>query len=233
MLTFFQQEGVAEAAQGAEPVAEEKTLSLFDLMLSGGLGGQIIIVILFVLLFAAVYIYFERLFAIKSASQVDKNFMLQIKDSVLNGNIESAKMRCSQSDSPVARLTEKGISRIGSPLEDINTAIENAGRLEVYKLEKNVSILATIAGAAPMIGFLGTVIGMVLAFHELATSSGQAQMGALAEGIYTAMTTTVAGLIVGIIAYIGYNHLVVKTDKVVHQMEATAVDFLDLLNEPA
>ena len=233
MLYFFQQDGVAAAAQEAEPVVEEKTLSLFDLMLSGGLGGQIIILILFILLFAAVYIYFERLFAIKSASQVDKNFMLQIKDNVLNGNIESAKMRCAQSDSPVARLTEKGISRIGSPLEDINTAIENAGRLEVYKLEKNVSILATIAGAAPMIGFLGTVIGMVIAFHELATSSGQAQMGALAEGIYTAMTTTVAGLIVGIIAYIGYNHLVVKTDKVVHQMEATAVDFLDLLNEPA
>ena len=233
MLYFFQQDGVAEAAQEAEPVVEEKTLSLFDLMLSGGLGGQIIILILFILLFAAVYIYFERLFAIKSASQVDKNFMLQIKDNVLNGNIESAKMRCAQSDSPVARLTEKGISRIGSPLEDINTAIENAGRLEVYKLEKNVSILATIDWAAPMIGFLGTVIGMVIAFHELATSSGQAQMGALAEGIYTAMTTTVAGLIVGIIAYIGYNHLVVKTDKVVHQMEATAVDFLDLLNEPA
>ncbi len=233
MLNFFQQDEVAEAAQAAEPVVEEKTLSLFDLMFSGGLGGQIIIIILFILLFAAVYIYFERLFAIKAASKVDKNFMLQIKDSVLNGNIESAKIRCAQSDSPVARLTEKGISRIGSPLEDINTAIENAGRLEVYKLEKNVSILATVAGAAPMIGFLGTVIGMVLAFHELATSSGQAQMGALAEGIYTAMTTTVAGLIVGIIAYIGYNHLVVKTDKVVHQMEATAVDFLDLLNEPA
>jgi len=233
MLNFFQEDEVADAAQAAEPVVEEKTLSLFDLMFSGGLGGQIIIIILFVLLFAAVYIYFERLFAIKAASRVDKNFMHQIKDSVQSGNIESAKMRCAQSDSPVARLTEKGISRIGSPLEDINTAIENAGRLEVYKLEKNVSILATIAGAAPMIGFLGTVIGMVLAFHELATSSGQAQMGALAEGIYTAMTTTVAGLIVGIIAYIGYNHLVVKTDKVVHQMEATAVDFLDLLNEPA
>lgn len=233
MLNFFQQDDVAEAAQAAEPVVEEKTLSLFDLMFSGGLGGQIIIIILFILLFTAVYIYFERIFAIKAASKIDKNFMMMIKDSVLNGNIESAKIRCAQSDSPVARLTEKGISRIGSPLEDINTAIENAGRLEVYKLEKNVSILATIAGAAPMIGFLGTVIGMVLAFHELATSSGQAQMGALAEGIYTAMTTTVAGLIVGIIAYIGYNHLVVKTDKMVHQMEATAVDFLDLLNEPA
>ncbi len=233
MLYFVQQDDLAEAAMQTEPVVEEKTLSLFDLMFSGGLGGQIIIIILFVLLFVAVYIYFERLFAIKAASKIDKNFMLQIKDSVLNGNIESAKIRCAQSDSPVARLTEKGISRIGSPLEDINTAIENAGRLEVYKLEKNVSVMATIAGAAPMIGFLGTVIGMVIAFHELATSSGQAQMGALAEGIYTAMTTTVAGLIVGIIAYIGYNHLVVKTDKMVHQMEATAVDFLDLLNEPA
>ncbi|WP_034889194.1 MULTISPECIES: MotA/TolQ/ExbB proton channel family protein [unclassified Gillisia] len=233
MMYFFQEGDLAQAAQDVEPVVEEKTLSLFDLMLSGGVGGQIIIGILFILLFAAVYIYFERLFAIKAATEVDKNFMLQIKDSVLNGNIESAKIRCAQTNTPVARLTEKGISRIGSPLEDINTAIENAGRLEVYKLEKNVSILATIAGAAPMIGFLGTVIGMVLAFHTLATSSGQAEMGLLAEGIYTAMTTTVAGLIVGIIAYIGYNHLVVKTDKVVHQMEATAVDFLDLLNEPA
>ncbi len=222
-----------DSAEGTEELSVEKSISLLELLFSGGLGGTIIIVILGVLLFVAVYIYFERLFAIKSASKTDKNFMSQIKDHVVSGNIESAKVRCAQENSPVARLTAKGISRIGTPLEDINTAIENAGRLEVYKLEKNVSTLATIAGAAPMIGFLGTVIGMVLAFHELATSSGQAEMGLLAEGIYTAMTTTVAGLIVGIIAYIGYNHLVVKTDKVVHQMEATAVDFLDLLNEPA
>lgn len=164
---------------------------------------------------------------------MDGNFMNQIRDHVAKGNIQAAKVLCAQNNTPVSHLTEKGISRIGSPLEDINTAIENAGRLEVYKLEKNVSVLATIAGAAPMIGFLGTVIGMVLAFHQLATSSGQAEMGTLAEGIYTAMTTTVAGLIVGIIAYMGYNHLVVRTDKVVHQMEATAVDFLDMLNEPA
>lgn len=233
MLYFFQEEGTAEGAEAVEPVVEEQTLSLMDLFLSGGIAGQIIILILFLMLFAAVYLYFERLFAIRAASDTDINFMNQIKDSVLSGNIESARIRCAQANSPVARLTSKGLDRIGSPLEDINTAIENAGRLEVYKLEKNVAILATISGAAPMIGFLGTVIGMVLAFHELATSSGQAQMGALAEGIYTAMTTTVAGLIVGIIAYIGYNHLVVKTDKVVHQMETTAVDFLDLLNEPA
>ncbi len=233
MLTLFFQDGAEATGQELEPVVEEKTLSVIELIMNGGLGAQVIIGVLFILLFIAVYIYFERLFAIKAASKLDNNFMNQIKDNVASGNVQAAKVLCAQQNSPVARLTEKGVSRIGSPLEDINTAIENAGRLEVYKLEKNVSVLATIAGAAPMIGFLGTVIGMVLAFHQLATSSGQAEMGALAEGIYTAMTTTVAGLIVGIIAYMGYNHLVVRTDKVVHQMEATAVDFLDLLNEPA
>jgi biopolymer transport protein ExbB len=234
MLSLFVQQG-AESLDSLtadeEPV--EKTLSIIDLLMSGGTAGQIIILILFILLFVAIYIYFERLFAIKAASRMDSNFMNQIKDNVSNGNIEAAKMLCAQQNSPVSRLTAKGISRIGSPLEDINTAIENSGKLEVYRLEQNVSVLATIAGAAPMIGFLGTVIGMVIAFHQLATSSGQAEMGTLAEGIYTAMTTTVAGLIVGIIAYMGYNHLVVRTDKVIHQMEATAVEFLDLLNEPA
>ena len=222
----------SDTNQDLEPIIQEKTLSIVELITDGGMAGQIIIVVLFVLLFVAVYLYFERLFAIKAATDYDANFMSQIRENISSGNMQAAKVLCSQKNTPVARLTEKGISRIGSPLEDINTAIENAGKLEVYKLEKNVSVLATISGAAPMIGFLGTVIGMVLAFHTLATSSGQAEMGTLAEGIYTAMTTTVAGLIVGIIAYIGYNHLVVKTDKVVHQMEATAVEFLDLLNEP-
>ncbi len=223
----------AQNTKEVDPEAEEKTLSIIDLLLSGGTAGVLIIGILFVLLFVAVYIYFERIFAIKAASKFDENFMDQIKNNVTSGKIEAAKILCAQTNNPVSRLTEKGISRIGNPLEDINTAIENAGKLEVYKLEKNVSILATVAGAAPMIGFLGTVIGMILAFHNLASSSGSADMGSLAEGIYTAMTTTVAGLVVGIVAYIGYNHLVVRTDKVVHQMEATAVDFLDLLNEPA
>ncbi|MFT5230496.1 MAG: biopolymer transport protein ExbB [Saprospiraceae bacterium] len=231
MLNFFIQDA-AEDALLLEPEVTEQTLSIMELIVNGGTGGMIIIGTLAILLFVALYVYFERLFAIKAASKYDANFMNQIRDNVAGGNLQAAKVLCAQQNSPVSRLTEKGISRIGSPLDDINTAIENAGRLEVYKLEKNVSVLATIAGAAPMIGFLGTVIGMVLAFHQLATSSGQAEMGLLAEGIYTAMTTTVAGLIVGIIAYMGYNHLVVKTDKVVHQMEATAVDFLDLLNEP-
>ena len=210
----------------------EKTLSIIELISSGGLAGQIIIMVLFVLLMVASYIYFERIFAIKAASKIDSNFMNQIKDHVTNGKIDSAQVLCAQINTPVSRLISKGISRIGKPLEDINTAIENAGKLEVYGLEKNVSVLATISGAAPMIGFLGTVIGMILAIFELANAGGTIQMDVLASGLYTAMTTTVAGLIVGIIGYIAYNHLVVKTNKVIHQMEANSVEFLDLLNEP-
>ncbi|HLT50834.1 MAG TPA: MotA/TolQ/ExbB proton channel family protein, partial [Arenibacter sp.] len=215
-----------------EIVSEEKTLSIIDLIVNGGTASILIIALLFVMLFVALYIYFERIFAIKAASNIDGNFMNQIRDHITNGKLEAAKLLCAQTDSPVARLTEKGISRIGKPLDDINTAIENAGALEVYKLEKNVSVLATVAGAGPMIGFLGTVIGMIMAFHEMASSGGQAEMGLLASGIYTAMTTTVAGLLVGIIAYIAYNHLVNRTDKVIHKMEANALEFLDLLNEP-
>ncbi len=223
---------LVDESQVAEVLSEEKTLSVIDLIFNGGTGSIVIISVLFAMLAVAMYIYFERLLAIKAASTIDKNFMNQIRDHVMNGKLEAAKILCAQTDSPVARLTEKGVSRIGKPLDDINTAIENAGTLEVYKLEKNVNTLATVAGAAPMIGFLGTVIGMILAFHQMASSGGQAEMGALASGIYTAMTTTVAGLVVGIIAYMGYNHLVNRIDKVIHKMEANAVEFLDLLNEP-
>ncbi|RSK40655.1 MotA/TolQ/ExbB proton channel family protein [Mangrovimonas spongiae] len=224
------QEGAEVLTEGEEPV--EKTLSIIELIGSGGTAGQIIIGLLFILLVGACYIYFERLFAIKAASKIDANFMNQIKDHVSNGKIDSAQMLCAQVNSPVSRLINKGITRIGKPLEDINTAIENAGRLEVYNLEKNVSILATISGAAPMIGFLGTVIGMILSIFEIANSGGQIDIKLLADGLYTAMTTTVAGLIVGIVGYIAYNHLVVKTDKVVYQMEANSLEFLDHLNEP-
>lgn len=233
MLNVFFQETAqdgADALTDGEPT--EKTLSIIELISSGGLAGQIIIAILFVLLVVAIYIYFERLFAIKEASKVDANFMNQIKDHVSNGKIESAQALCMQVNSPVSRLINKGITRIGKPLEDINTAIENAGRLEIYGLEKNVSVLATISGAAPMIGFLGTVIGMILAIFELANAGGTIEMDTLANGLYTAMTTTVAGLIVGIVGYIAYNHLVVRTNKVVYQMEANSLEFLDHLNEP-
>ena len=216
--------------EGGETV--EKTLSVWDLLTSGGIGGNVIIIILAVLLFVAIYLYIERTLALKAAAKIDKGFMNQIRDHITNRRFDSAKLLCQHTNSPVSRLVEKGISRIGKPLEDINTAIENAGKLEIYNLEKNVSILATISGAGPMIGFLGTVVGMILVFFEIEKGGGQIQIDLLAGGIYTAMTTTVVGLIVGVFAYIGYNHLVVKTDKIVNQMEATAVEFLDLLNDP-
>ena len=211
----------------------EKTLSIIELIKSGGLAGQIIISLLFVLLLVTLFIYFERLFTIKEATKIDPNFMNEIRDHVSHGRIQAATLLCDRDNSPVSRLIQKGISRIGRPLADISSAIENAGKLEVYSLEKNISILATISGAAPMIGFLGTVIGMILSIFEIANSGGQIDIKLLADGLYTAMTTTVAGLIVGIVAYIAYNHLVSRTNKVVYNMEANSVEFLDLLNEPA
>jgi biopolymer transport protein ExbB len=219
--------------QDAAPLQTEKTLSLLELIKNGGLGGQLIIGVLFVLLLMVTYIYFERLFAIRSAVKVTPNFMPQIRSFVMNGKLDGAQQLCAQENVPVARLISKGLSRIGRPLDDINTAIENAGRLEVYQLEKNISILATISGAAPMLGFLGTVIGMILSIFEISNAGGNIDMQLLADGLYTAMTTTVAGLIVGIVGYICYNHLVVKINKAVYQMEASSLEFLDLLNEPA
>ncbi len=216
-----------------EELPVEKTLSIIDLITSGGPGGILIMSVLFILSIMAVYILFERYGAIKRANQIDDNFINHIKDHVTSGKLDAAKSLCQQSDAPVARMIEKGINRIGKPLKDIGAAIENTGKLEVTKLEKNLNTLATIAGAAPMIGFLGTVIGMILAFHEMAAAGGQIDIEMLAEGIYTAMTTTVAGLFVGIIAYIGYNWMVSKVDKVVYQLEVNATEFMDLLNEPA
>ena len=225
MVLFFIQEPA--------PLQTEQTLSLVVLIQNGGLGGQLIIGLLFVLLLMVTYIYFERLFAIRSAVKVSPNFMPQIRSFVMNGKLEGAQQLCLQENVPVARLISKGLSRIGRPLDDINTAIENSGRLEVYQLEKNISILATISGVAPMLGFLGTVIGMILSIFEISNAGGNIDMQLLADGLYTAMTTTVAGLIVGIVGYICYNHLVVKTNKAVYQMEASSLEFLDLLNEPA
>ena len=219
--------------QKASPLQTEKTLSLIELIKNGGIGGQIIIGVLCVLLLMVVYIYFERLFAIRAAVKVPPTFMSQIRSFVMQGKVEGAQQLCNQENVPVSRLIFKGLSRIGRPLEDINTAIENAGRLEVYKLEKNISVLATISGVAPMLGFLGTVIGMILSIFEISNAGGNIDMQLLSDGLYTAMTTTVAGLIVGICGYISYNHLVVKINKVVYQMESSTLDFLDLLNEPA
>lgn len=233
MIAFLQIDSIAVAAQVLEKTATKSELSVMDIVFSGGIAGQTIMATIFIMLFFAIYLYFERLMAINAASKIDVNFMNNIKMDIMKGKIDSAKMLCAKTNSPVARLIEKGISRIGKPLADIHTAIENAGKLEIYKLEKNVSMLATISGAGPMTGFLGTVVGMVIAFHKMAESgSNKIEMSTLSEGIYTAMMTTVVGLIVGIVAYVGYNHLVTKTDKIVNQMEANVVEFLDMLNEP-
>lgn len=226
-------DGSAATKVAEEVVPTEKTISLWELVSSGGIGGAVIMFTLLALSIIAVYIIIERYLAIKKAGKEDTNLMNQIKDHILDGKIDAAKMVCKSNNSPVARMMEKGISRIGKPLQDIGTAVETTGKLELNKLEKNLSTLATISGAAPMIGFLGTVIGMILVFHEMATGGGGVDLDTLSEGIFTAMMTTVAGLIVGIIAYIGYNTLVAKVEKIVFVMEARTTEFLDILHEPA
>jgi biopolymer transport protein ExbB len=228
---FLQIQTGAEAVLTEEPT--EKTMSILELMTSGGIGGILIMAFLGVLSIFAVYIFFERFGAIRSANKVDPNFMNNIKNMVMDGKLDAAGALCKAESTPVARMIEKGISRIGKPLGDITQAIENQGKLEVTRLEKGLPMLATISGGAPMIGFLGTVIGMILTFKEMANAGGQIKLDMMAEGIYTAMTTTVAGLLVGIIAYFGYNFLVTRVDRVVYKLEDSAMDFLDLLHEPA
>tara|TARA_B100000900_G_scaffold66941_1_gene52141 strand:- start:2463 stop:3161 length:699 start_codon:yes stop_codon:yes gene_type:complete len=210
--------------------SEQKTLSILELITSGGVGGTVIMGTLGLLSIFAVYILFERLSAIKKAGMDNENFLISIKNFVEKKDIEAAKTLCKNTDTAISRMIEKGVDRIDKPMTDISAAIENQAKLEVYKMENNLANLATIAGAAPMIGFLGTVIGMILAFHEMASSGGNIDVEMLSKGIYTAMVTTVAGLIVGIIAYISYNYLVSKVDKVVFKLEAKTTDFLDLIH---
>ena len=212
------------------PIVEEKTLSIVELISAGGLGGNIIMGTLGLLSIYAIYILIERFSTIKKASVEDESFLKSIKNFVEQKDIQAAKTLCKNTDNPVSRMIEKGIDRIDKPMTDISAAIENQGKLEVYKMENNLANLATIAGAAPMIGFLGTVIGMIVAFHEMASAGGNIDVEMLSKGIYTAMVTTVGGLVVGIIAYIAYNFLVSKIDKVIFKLEARTTEFLDLLH---
>ena len=214
----------------SNPIVKEKTLSIMQLISSGGLGGNIIMGTLGLLSIYAIYILVERFSTIKKASIEDESFLKSIKNFVEQKDIQAAKTLCKNTDNPVSRMIEKGIDRIDKPMTDISAAIENQGKLEVYKMENNLANLATIAGAAPMIGFLGTVIGMIVAFHEMASAGGNIDVEMLSKGIYTAMVTTVGGLVVGIIAYIAYNFLVSKIDKVIFQLEARTTEFLDLLH---
>ena len=214
----------------SDMIVQEKTLSIIDLISSGGIGGNIIMGTLGLLSIYAIYILIERYSTIKKASVEDESFLKSIKNFVEQKDIQAAKTLCRNTDNPVSRMIEKGIDRIDKPMTDISAANENQGKLEVYKMENNLANLATIAGAAPMIGFLGTVIGMIVAFHEMASAGGNIDVEMLSKGIYTAMVTTVGGLIVGIIAYIAYNYLVSKVDKVIFQLEARTTEFLDLLH---
>jgi biopolymer transport protein ExbB len=195
-------------------------------------GGPWIMIPLLILSIIAVYIFIERYVAIKKASKEDKTFMDRIKDYIIDGNLDSATKLCQQMNNPMARMVEKGISRLGKPMNDVLVAIENVGNIEANKLEKGFNMLATISGGAPMLGFLGTVIGMVQAFYDMANAGSNVDITVLSNGIYTAMVTTVAGLVVGIIAFFAYNFLVSMLDSVVQKMETRTMEFMDLLNEP-
>ena len=228
-LVFMQSDSLSLLFE--DPMLDQQTnnISIIDLLLQGGIAGQVIIFILFILSIITVYLFFERFFTIKKALIQENEFFNSIKDFLHDGKYSSAIDLCKKTDTPIARMLEKGVDRIDKSLEDIATSIHNVGKLELSKLENNLAILGTISGAAPMIGFLGTVIGMVLAFYEMASSGGQIDIEMLSEGIYTAMTTTVAGLIVGILAYVSYNYLVAKIAKAVYEMEAVTIEFLDLI----
>ena len=226
-LLIFLQASVADTATA--DMAGEIRMSYWELAMKGG-WVMVPIILLSVI---AVYIFFERFFAIKKAAQIDTNFMNRIRDYIHDGKVENAKTLCQSYDNPTARMIEKGVQRIGRPLEDINGAIENTGKLEIYKLEKGLPTLATVAGGAPMIGFLGTVMGMIRAFYDMSMAGNNVDISLLSNGIYTALITTVAGLIVGIVAYFAYNILVARVEKVVNKLEANSTEFLDLLNEPA
>ena len=208
--------------------ASEIRMSYLDLAVKGG----VIMIPIILLSLIAVYIVVERYFAIKKASQIDTNFMNRIRDYIHEGKIENALTLCQSYSNPVSRMIEKGIQRIGRPLADISSAIENVGKLEVYKLERGLPTLATCAGGAPMLGFLGTVTGMVRAFYDMSMAGNNIDVTLLSRGIYTALITTVAGLIVGIIAYFAYNYMVSYVEKVVNKLEANSTEFMDLLNEP-
>ena len=209
--------------------AGELSMSFFEMALKGGW----IMIVLGALSVIAVYIFIDRFIAIKKASQEQKSFMDNIKTFILEGKVEQALDNCRINEGPQARMIEKGIQRIGRPLGDVNAAVENVGKQEVARLERGLPVLASIAGGAPMIGFLGTVMGMVRAFYDMANAGNNIDVTLLSNGIYTAMVTTVGGLIVGIIAYFGYNILVARVNNLVARLEAKTTEFMDILNEPA
>jgi biopolymer transport protein ExbB len=221
--------GAGNSVTGGLSNASENTLSVLDLTMQGGW----IMAILGILALIALYIFVERYVAIRKASQDNTQLMDEIREFMHNGKMDSAISLCRNTNSPISRMLEKGLIRIGRPLNDINSAIENVGKLEIARMEKNVAALATIAGAAPMLGFMGTVIGMIVAFYNLSRSGTSIDITLLSNGLYQALVTTVGGLIVGIFALVFYNILVSKVEKLIFIMEARALEFMDLLHEQA
>jgi len=204
-----------------------QTINLWSLLNKGGW----IMYPLYLLLAAAIFVFFERLIAIRKASRIDPNFMNIVRDNIITGNVTAARNLARNTDNPVARIIDKGIQRIGKPIDAIEKSMENVGRLEMYKMERNLNILSLIAGIAPMFGFLGTIIGMITLFYEI-NSTGNFELGTIAGGIYVKMITSATGLIIGVIAYVGYNYLSTQVDKTANKMEASSSEFIDVLQEP-
>ena len=222
-----------EIAEKASAEATTSSMSIWDLCFGGGAFSVVLMCLLFALFFVMVFIFVDRFIAIRKATTIDSNFMNRIRDFISEGNIEAAIDLCRRTNSPIARMVEKGIERIGRPMSDIQTAIENVANVEVAKLETSLPWLSSIAGGAPMIGFLGTVVGMVQVFMKIsAIKSGAIELSQLSEGMFVAMITTVGGLVVGIPAYFAYNYLVARIEKLVFRMEATTIAFMDILNQP-
>lgn len=222
-----------EIAEKASAEATTSSMSIWDLCFGGGAFSVVLMCLLFALFFVMVFIFVDRFIAIRKATTIDANFMNRIRDFISEGNIEAAIDLCRRTNSPIARMVEKGIERIGRPMSDIQTAIENVANVEVAKLETSLPWLSSIAGGAPMIGFLGTVVGMVQVFLNMSNNqSGAIELSQLSQGMYVAMVTTVGGLIVGIPAYFAYNYLVARIEKLVFRMEATTIAFMDILNQP-
>lgn len=230
---LFQIDTTTLVAEDMATVMEQPAQESINWLTMATYGGWIMIVLALMLAFA-IYLFIERMVVLHNATKEDKTFMNRIRDYIKEGKIESAIKLCQKTDSPSSRMIEKGVTRIGRPMQDVQVAIENVGNLEVSKLEKGLVLMATIAAGAPMLGFLGTVLGMVQTFYNMAQdASGVIEISTLSSGMYQAMVTTVGGLIVGILAMFAYNFLVSRIDRVVRQLESRTMEFMDLLNEPA
>ena len=226
-MFYLLQTDTIQKALGAAAASTPEKISMLSLLEKGGW----IMYPLYFLLVAAIYVFIERLLAINKASRIEPNFMNIIRDNIVTGNVQAARNLAKNTNSPVARMIDKGIQRIGKPLDAIEKSMENVGRLEMYNMEKNLSILSLISGIAPMFGFLGTIIGMVQLFYGIA-STGEYTLNTIAGGIYTKMITSATGLIIGLIAYVGYNFLSTLIDKTANKMEVASSEFIDILQEP-